>query len=191
MRIKSWVICVAASSMVLLSPAVVQAAPVTFPSLSGLTEAISDRLALADTVAASKWASGAAIDDPAREQVVLDSVSELAVERGLDPEYVRTVFRDQIEASKTIQRGLFFVWSLPGQTPPSGSPDLGPVRTAINQLNVEIVDQISAHRNLLAGSACLPAVAASTVHAVGNEHLDPLHVAGLIQGQLSVCRNSR
>jgi chorismate mutase len=176
--------------MVLLSPAVVQAAPVTSPSLSGLTGAISDRLALADTVAASKWASGAAIDDPAREQVVLDSVSQLAVERGLDPEYVRTVFRDQIEASKTVQRALFFVWSLPGQAPPSGSPDLGPVRTAINQLNVEIVDQMASQRKLLAVNACLPAVAASTVHTVGAEHLDPLHLTGLIQAQVSVCRST-
>jgi chorismate mutase len=191
MRIKSWVICVAASSMVLVSPAAVQARPVSAPSLSGLTGAISDRLALADTVAASKWVSGAPIDDPVREQVVLDSVSQLAVERGLDPMYVRTVFRDQIEASKTVQRGLFFVWSLPGQTPPPGSPDLGPVRTAINELNVEIVDNLAAQRTLLAGPACYAAIFASTAHTIGADHLDPLHVTGLIQAQFSVCGSAQ
>jgi chorismate mutase len=125
-----------------------------------------------------------------REQVVLDSVSGLAIERGLDPMYVRAVFRDQIGASKTVQRGLFFIWSQPGQTPPSGSPDLGPVRTAINELNVEIVNDLAAQRTLLAGTACLPAIAASTAHTISAEQLDPLHVTGLIQAQLSVCGNA-
>lgn len=190
MRIKYWIVSIAATSF-LLTPTVANADPsgsVASLSLTGLTGAIADRLDLADTVAESKWASGAAIDDPAREQVVLDSVTQLAVERGLDPTYVRAVFRDQIEASKTVQRGLFALWSQPGAQPPSGNPDLGPVRTAINQLNIEIVDELTEKRTTLAGALCLPALAASTVTTIGADRLDTLHITGLVQAQQSVCR---
>lgn len=193
MRTKHLIVGVAATSMMLLTPTVAHAEPsgsVASPSLTGLTAAIADRLDLADTVAQSKWASGAAIDDPAREQVVLDSVTQLAVERELDPTYVRAVFRDQIEASKTVQRGLFALWSAPGAQPPTGSPDLGPVRSAINQLNVEIVDEMTEQRTTLAGGLCLPALAASTVTTIATDRLDPLHITGLVQAQQSVCRLS-
>lgn len=190
MQIKSLLVSVVATSFVLLTPTVAHAEPtgsVASPSLVGLTGAMADRIALADTVAESKWASGAAIDDPAREQVVLDSVTQLAVERELDPAYVRAVFRDQIEASKTVQRGLFALWSLPGAQPPSGSPDLGPVRTAINQLNVEIVDELAEQSGTLASGGCLPALARSTVTVIGTDRLDPLHITGLVQAEQSVC----
>jgi chorismate mutase len=183
----------AAAAMVLLAPAVSHAAPsgsVAPADLTGLTTAIADRLALADTVAASKWASGAAIDDPAREQVVLDSVSQLAEDRGLDPVYVRAVFRDQIEASKTVQRGLFELWSAPGQTPPSGSPDLGPVRTAINALNIAIVDELAAQRHVLAGGLCPPTLAVATISTIAAEALDPLHIIGQVEAERSVCAAS-
>ncbi|MCZ4551135.1 gamma subclass chorismate mutase AroQ [Gordonia rubripertincta] len=190
MRIRSLLLGIAVSATALLAPTVAQAAPggsVAAVDLTGLTSAIADRLALADTVAASKWASGAAIDDPAREQVVLDSVTLLAAERELDPAYVRMVFRDQIEASKTVQRGLFAVWSSPGGVPPAGSPDLGPVRTAINALNVEIVDQLAAQEAILSGSLCLPGLAGSTVTTIAAKQFDPLHIAGLIQAESSLC----
>ncbi|ORM34030.1 gamma subclass chorismate mutase AroQ [Williamsia sp. 1135] len=190
MRIRSLLIGIAVSATALLAPTAAQAAPggsVATVDLTGLTSAIADRLALADTVAASKRASGAAIDDPVREQVVLDSVSLLAVERELDPAYVRMVFRDQIEASKTVQRGLFEVWSSPGGMPPSGSPDLGPVRTAINALNVEIVDQLAAQETILSGGLCLPGLAGSTAVTIGVKQLDPLHIAGQIQAETSLC----
>ena len=155
--------------------------------MTGLTDAIAGRLALADTVAATKWASGAAIDDPAREQVVLETVSQLALNRDLDPAYVRTVFRDQIEASKTVQRGLFAQWRLPGQTAPAATPDLSAVRAAINELNFAIVDELAASRGIVTTLRCPPELVASTTRTAADLGFDPLHVAALVQAGASVC----
>ncbi|MDS1112646.1 chorismate mutase [Gordonia westfalica] len=169
----------------LSAPPLSTAAPA--PVLSGLTNAIAGRLALADAVAASKWASGAPIDDPAREQVVLDTVSQLALARNLDPAYVRNVFRDQIEASKTVQRGLFAQWRLPGQTAPPATPDLGPVRAAINEFNVAIVDELADSRDVVATLSCPPELAVSSSQSAAAARFDPLHVAALVQAGASVC----
>ncbi|SDU39861.1 chorismate mutase [Gordonia westfalica] len=180
------------AAVVLVSPTysaqpLAVAAPAAQPPLTGLTDAIAGRLALADTVAATKWASGAAIDDPAREQVVLNTVSQLAVDRGLEPAYVRGVFRDQIEASKTVQRGLFAQWGLPGRTAPPATPDLGPVRAAINEFNVAIVDELAASRGFARSLRCPPELVAATGSSAAGLGFDPLHVAALIQAGASVC----
>lgn len=176
-----------AATIMLVAPPLSGAAPSTQTELTGLTEAIAGRLALADTVAATKWASGAAIDDPAREQVVLDTVSQLALDRDLDPAYVRSVFRDQIEASKTVQRGLFARWQLPGQTAPPATPDLGPVRTAINEFNVAIVDELAAAGELVTSLRCPPALIAASAAAAAGFDFDALHINALIQAGSSVC----
>ncbi|ATD70522.1 MULTISPECIES: chorismate mutase [Gordonia] len=187
MRLRGFLVgLMAASTLVappLSTPPLSAAAP--SPALSGLTDAVAGRLALADAVAASKWASGAAIDDPAREQIVLETVSQLALD--LDPAYVRTVFRDQIEASKTVQRGLFAQWRLPGQTAPAATPDLSAVRAAINELNVAIVDELAASRGIVTTLRCPPELVASTTRTAADLGFDPLHVAALVQAGASVC----
>ncbi|MDH3043798.1 chorismate mutase [Gordonia alkanivorans] len=185
MRMRVFLTGLIAAATMLVAPPLSAAAPA--PAMAGLTDAIAGRLALADAVAASKWASGAAIDDPAREQVVLDAVSQLALDRDLDPGYVRGVFRDQIEASKTVQRGLFAQWRLPGQTAPPATPDLGPVRAAINELNVAIVDELAASRDIVTTLRCPPELTVSTAQTAADAGFDPLHVAALVQAGASVC----
>ncbi|ANY23159.1 gamma subclass chorismate mutase AroQ [Gordonia terrae] len=187
MRMRGFLVGLIATVMMLLAPPLAGAAPSTQIGLTGLTEAMAGRLALADSVAATKWASGAAIDDPAREQVVLDTVSQLALDRDLDPAYVRSVFRDQIEASKTVQRGLFARWQLPGQTAPPATPDLGPVRTAINAFTVAIVDELAAARGLVTSLRCPPELVAATGSTAVGLGFDPLHIGALIQAGSSVC----
>ncbi|MFT4396207.1 gamma subclass chorismate mutase AroQ [Gordonia lacunae] len=187
MRMRVFLVGLVAAAMMLVAPPLAGAAPGTQTGLTGLTDAIAGRLALADTVAATKWASGAAIDDPAREQVVLDTVSQLALARDLDPAYVRSVFRDQIEASKTVQRGLFARWRLPGQTAPPATTDLGPVRTAINESTVAIVDELGAARGLVTTLRCPPELVAATGSTAAGFGFDPLHIGALAQAGSSVC----
>lgn len=62
-------------------------------------------------MAASKFGTGSPIDDPAREQQVLGQVRDQATALGLDPEVAAVFFRDQITASKVVQRGLFDRWT--------------------------------------------------------------------------------
>jgi chorismate mutase-like protein len=106
--------------------------------LQPIVEAVALRLTTADTVAASKWRSNAPIDDPAREERVLASVTAQALDEGLDAARVHQIFRDQIEANKDVQRALFAWWSVsPGSAPAIG-PDLSQVRPVIDRQNTRI-----------------------------------------------------
>ncbi|WP_374205183.1 chorismate mutase [Streptomyces sp. TRM72054] len=89
---------VAASSTLLLPgaaamPAVAQpqpaaSAPSAANGLTPLTDLLADRLLIADKVAAAKYGTDRPIDDPAREQKILDDVAARAVGLGLDPHAV-------------------------------------------------------------------------------------------------------
>ncbi|WP_211282477.1 chorismate mutase, partial [Streptomyces hygroscopicus] len=74
-------------------------------SLRPLVELSAERALVADEVAAAKWGTDSPIDDPAREREVLDAVARQAEELGADPVATARIFRDQIEASKVVQRG--------------------------------------------------------------------------------------
>ncbi|WP_364704601.1 chorismate mutase [Streptomyces ossamyceticus] len=81
-------------------------APSAAQGLTSLTDLFAERLLIADQVAAAKYGTARPIDDPAREQRILDDVAARAVGLGLDPDVVVAVLRDQIEANKLVQRRL-------------------------------------------------------------------------------------
>ncbi|MFC7660247.1 gamma subclass chorismate mutase AroQ [Pseudonocardia benzenivorans] len=84
-----------------------------------LLDLIVTRIETGDVVARAKWASRGPVEDPAREQVVLDAARAGATGRGLDPDVVAAVFADQIAASKVVQYGLFSDWTAePAAAPP-------------------------------------------------------------------------
>jgi chorismate mutase len=68
------------------------------------------RLTLAEDIAAAKFASGQPIEDPVRERRILDSVFCALNGTGRHQETGVRFFRDQIEASKIVQRGLHQHW---------------------------------------------------------------------------------
>ncbi|MDV7246071.1 MULTISPECIES: chorismate mutase [Rhodococcus] len=153
--------------------------------LQPIVEAVALRLTTADTVAASKWRSNAPIDDPAREEQVLASVTAQALDEGLDAARVHQIFRDQIEANKDVQRALFAWWSVsPGSAPAIG-PDLSQVRPVIDRQNTRILDQMQEQKAVLAGTGCLPALL-DAAGAVG-QTLGPLHQATLARALVSLC----
>ncbi|MFC7648042.1 chorismate mutase [Streptosporangium lutulentum] len=80
------------------------------------------RILLADKVAAAKFGTDQPIDDPARERQVLDQVTSLSDRMGLNPAAGLRFFRDQIEAGKVVQRGLYARWT----TRPSCARPNGP-----------------------------------------------------------------
>ena len=79
-----------------------------------LVDAAAQRLATADPVAASKWINGGPITDPQRANQVLDAVAADATAHGIDQQYVRTVFTDQIAATEGIQYTRFGQWKFDG-----------------------------------------------------------------------------
>jgi chorismate mutase len=110
-----------------------------------LTDLATTRLLVSDQVAASKFGTGQPIDDPVREQQQLDQVRQQAVVLGIDPTATVQFFRDQITASKIVQRGLFRLWTAHPELAPTTRPDLGTIRQELDQLTTQIRRVLAKH----------------------------------------------
>lgn len=75
-----------------------QAQPASDPRLVRLLSLMQQRLDLAQNVAMYKWNTRAAIDDPVREQQILDALAKQAPEYGLEPKLAQDFFAAQIVA---------------------------------------------------------------------------------------------
>lgn len=111
------------------------AAPAPSSAARDLVVAVRDRLALAVPVAAAKRASGAAVDDPVREQQAADAFVALLDGHGIPAADARAFITAQFEASKSVQRALLDQWlRRPATAPPGPPPSLvAQVRPAIDQ----------------------------------------------------------
>ena len=79
-------------------------------SLGALVVLAARRLVLGADVAAAKFLSGDPIDDPVREQEILESVQNSLKRAELRHALGIEFFLDQIEANKVIQGGLHQYW---------------------------------------------------------------------------------
>ena len=122
-----------------------------FPwGLEPLRQAIDQRLLLAQDVARAKWNAQAAIEDlPREEQVIAAAVRQGGV-LGLPEAWIRTVFRAQIEASKTVQRALYERWQAEGAGRFDDAPDLaGSVRPELDRLTTQLLRAMADNQALL------------------------------------------
>ncbi|MGJ5752993.1 chorismate mutase [Streptomyces puniciscabiei] len=156
-------------------------------ALHPVVELSAERLATADLVAAAKWGTDSPIDDPAREQQVLDSVAAQAVQLGADPDEVRAIFRDQIEANKLVQRALFQRWTDHPEQAPTTRPDLSVIRKEINRINTALVQAIAGTAAEREAPVCLPELVLSAVQVHRDKGLDHLHTKALARSLRSVC----
>ena len=89
-------------------------------------------------VAKAKWNNGGAINDPPREQLILDAVTAQA--KGLDEVLVRRFFQAQFDASKAWQLGLHAQWRRQGAGRFDDAPDLGrDVRPLLDELTPQLI----------------------------------------------------
>lgn len=157
------------------------------PAYHPLVDLSAQRLALADLVAAAKWGTDSPIDDPAREQQVLDSVAEQARQAGADPEETKRIFRDQIEANKLVQRALHQRWAADPDSAPTTKPDLNEIRQEINRINTALVQAIAASAPDRSSPLCGVLVDVSEVQVSRERQLDRLHRSALTRSLESVC----
>ncbi|MER5438097.1 chorismate mutase [Streptomyces sp. NPDC002790] len=157
-------------------------------ALAAITSLATERLALADKVAAAKYGTDAPIDDPAREKVILDDVAKRSADLGIDPQFAQSVFRDQIEANKVVQRGLYARWDAHPEQRPTERPDLATeVRPQLDRITTQLLDALREVGPTRTSAACGPlltAVALRDAHARG---FDALHFKGLARALPSVC----
>ncbi|GGN59820.1 chorismate mutase [Actinoplanes lobatus] len=162
------------------------------PPSSDLKELVSlaaERLLLADRVAAAKFGTDQPIDDPAREQQVLDRAAAMATEAGLDPAETVAFFRAQIEMSKTVQRGLFDRWTRHPERVPAERPDLvTEVRPHLDRITAAFVGRLAATANLRAATRrCRDLLLLAEGEADRRHRLDPLHEKALRGAIAPIC----
>ncbi|MEW2390086.1 chorismate mutase [Streptomyces venezuelae] len=158
-----------------------------YAQLHPLADLSARRLATADLVAAAKYGTDSPIDDPARERQVLDAVAAQAREAGADPQATVRIFRDQIEANKVVQRGLFRRWDADPAQAPTERPDLAEVREEINRVNGELVRSVAASPAARSAPYCAGALTAAAAQVRHAHRLDALHSVALGRALPSVC----
>lgn len=97
------------------------------------------RLLVSDHVAAAKFGTYQPIDDPVREQGQLDRIRRDAIVAGADTDSAVSFFRDQIAASKIIQRGLFRLWAVHPCLAQVVRSELGTIRLHLDELTTRIL----------------------------------------------------
>jgi chorismate mutase len=158
--------------------------------LGSLTDLIIQRLQVSDEVAASKFGTDSPINDPTREQKELEQVREQAGTLGLDADATVAFFQDQITASKVVQEGLFARWTAHPSEAPTTRPDLSQIRTQLDQLTTELLQELKATRHLRSTPlGCTTQLVLATQSGSILDRLDALHRQALETATQSVCIN--
>ncbi|RRR42942.1 chorismate mutase [Mycolicibacter terrae] len=124
--------------------------------LTDLVDAAAQRLQVGDDVAAVKWHSGGAIEDPARVQQQLAAVASAAEAQHLDAGYVHQAFTDQIAATEALEHYRFAQWKLDPASAPAVAPDLATSRARIDGYNRVMLTQIGLQWQQLHAAECAP-----------------------------------
>jgi chorismate mutase len=170
----------------LLVPATADAEPVN--TMYKLVDVASQRLATADPVAANKWINGGPITDPQRAAAVLDQVAGEARAHGIDEQYVRTIFTDQVSATEGLEYTRFGQWKFDPATAPKSAPDLSASRSQIDGYNTTMVDEIARLWNSLHSPGCDAELSSAKAAVIADRHLDPLYQQALSSATRSYCR---
>jgi chorismate mutase-like protein len=115
-----------------------------------LRQAIDQRLLLAQDVARAKWNVKAAIEDLPREEQVIAAAVRQGAALGLREAWIRSVFRAQIEASKTVQRALYRRWQAEDAGRFDDAPDLAKtIRPELDRLTTQLLRAMADNQALL------------------------------------------
>ena len=112
-----------------------------------------------------------------------------ATAHGIDPQYVRAVFTDQIAATEGVEYTRFGQWKFDPATAPTTAPDLAESRTQIDGFNKTLVDEIALHWNSLHSPGCGQDLSDAKAAVAGDRRLDPLYQQALSSATQSYCRN--
>lgn len=127
----------------------------TDPTLQPLVEASAQRLTMAQKVALAKWDSVAAVEDIAREALVIQAAVKEGSAIGLDSSQVEAFFRAQIEANKLIQYSLLADWLRAGGAPEHASLDLvKDVRPQLDEIEKRLIAELSVTVTARSAKSC-------------------------------------
>ncbi|WP_421525264.1 chorismate mutase [Pseudomonas yamanorum] len=157
------------------------AAPAT---LEPLLTSITERLAIADAVALSKWDSHKSVEDRPRERDVIASVRAQALDYKVTPDAAEQFFSAQIEANKLVQYAHLSDWQLQGKAPNDPRPDLvSQIRPKLDLLQKRLLQQLADFTPERSNPQC-PQWLAQANHAAAH---DPLHQLAMIRATAELC----
>ncbi|ORA36002.1 chorismate mutase [Mycobacterium aquaticum] len=152
-----------------------------------LIDAAAQRLQTADAVAAYKYRTGGAVDDPKREQQVIDAVTAAAAAAHIDPGYVGSIFRNQIDATSSVEYTRFAQWKIDPGAVPASAPDLSETRTTIDRLNQTMVREMAAQWDDLHSPSCAVDRDAALSAVTASRALDPVYQSALAYATHTYC----
>jgi len=118
--------------------------------LEPLRRAIDQRLLLAQAVARAKWNVQAPIEDLPREAQVIQAAIKQGAALGLPAEWIESVWRAQIEASKTVQRELYAKWQAQHAGKFDDAPDLAKtIRPELDRITGQLLRSMADYRAIL------------------------------------------
>lgn len=161
------------------------------PATSAMTrvaELSAQRLLLADTVAASKRASGKPVEDAAREHSQLDRLGAQAASRGVSRDQSDAFFKAQIEANKLVQYRLLAQPSRRRQAA-IGAIDLEPVRARLDEINQAMLDALAPALREARAEDCVLRAYQAQEQAARRHRLDALHRTALARSFGDICRS--
>ena len=122
-----------------------------FPwGLEALRRAVDQRLQLAQDVARAKWNVQGPIEDLQREELVIQAAVRQGLALGLSEAWIRSVFRAQIEASKTVQRELYAKWNAQHAGRFDDAPDLArTIRPELDRLTTQLLLSMAGNQAVL------------------------------------------
>jgi chorismate mutase len=120
-----------------------------------LVEISARRLLIGKQVALSKWDSGAAVEDPAREALVISDAVKKGESKHLEPSFVSNFFKAQIEANKVIQYSLLADWYRIGNAPDHAPIDLiKTIRPQLDEIQVLLITELANTAEIRAQATC-------------------------------------
>jgi chorismate mutase len=145
-----------------------------------LVDLAVQRILVSDEVAATKFRSGAPVEDLLRERQVLAEAGRRAAQLGLDQELAIRFVRSQIYASKIVQSGLLARWQAHPEQAPSTTPDLQSIRERLDQLDEQLLEQLRCARATHRLASLCRRLRELRIPVAAAHHLDALHHRALI-----------
>lgn len=155
--------------------------------LANLVRLSSERLALADAVAVSKFHTGKAVEDPQRIQQQLQALVEESKQYALEPQKVKAFFSAQIEANQLVQYNLLDTYAM---TPDLVGPadDLETIRQDITRINQQILSIFGAAEAELKQGDCAVKLHEAIAFQANDSDFDDLHSMALVRAFGDICR---
>uniref|UniRef100_B8HQF0 chorismate mutase n=1 Tax=Cyanothece sp. (strain PCC 7425 / ATCC 29141) TaxID=395961 RepID=B8HQF0_CYAP4 len=138
-----------------------------------LLDLIQQRLMIQHQVARWKWNQQKPIEDPKREEALLNQVGQQATLKQIDPQWAIAFFRWQIQAGKLIQIADFQTWQHQQIGSFANVPDLNQtLRPQLDQLNLELLQTLVQLTPILACPATQKLIAERSRSILRGEGID-------------------